>query len=118
MVKKEVEFIPNYPLRYNWNGIEALTIALDAPAFMDIDRVINPKNLGPVQIKLMLWAGLIHKYPDLQKEKVPELIDIFLETHCMKDLSLVISNALMASGLLGSNGTGADTGEVSKQLKN
>lgn len=116
MVKKDIEFLPDYPIRFDWGGLEALTEALNAPAFVDLDRVLNPKNVGPVQIKLMLWAGLIHRHPELKKEDVPKLIDKFLETNGMIELSARINKALIASGLLGEVGKpGADTGEVKEQ---
>ena len=117
MVIKEVEFVSGYPLRFDWNGIESMTIALDTPAFTDIDRIISKGNFGPVSVRLILWAGLLHKHPDLKKEEVSKLIDAYLENHTLKDLSLTISKALIASGLLGTESTGADTGEVPEQSK-
>lgn len=117
MVKKDVEFLPDYPIRFDWEGIEALTEALNAPAFVDLDRVLHPKNVGPVQIRLILWAGMIHKHPELQKDDVKKLINQFVEENGMRELSTRINKALIASGLLGDAKQGADTGEVKEQLK-
>ena len=114
MAKKEVEFFGDYKLRYGWQGLEALSTALDAPAFADFDKIIN--ELGPKQLRVILWAGLLHKYPDLKSDsqEMFGIMDNYLDTHDMESLGNVVGNALMASGILGDSGE--DKGEVAGKV--
>jgi|SRR5665647_1024366 len=116
MATKEVEFFGDYNLRYGWQGLEALSSALDAPAFSDFDKILN--ELGPTHLRIILWAGLLHKYPSLGRES-PEMygiMDEYLEGHSLEDLGNIVGKALMASGIIGQP-QGEDKGEVQATQK-
>lgn len=115
MVKKEVAFLPGYPLRYGWEGLEKLTSALNAEAFEDFEKIVN--KIGPKHIRIILWAGLIHKDPDISTNEVYNLIDTYLENHTMSDLSELIGKALAISGILGGSDPGEEKTVATKKLK-
>lgn len=110
MVSKETQFVPEYPLRYEWNAFEALAEALNAHSFADFDNVLNSARVGFKEIRIVIWAGLLHKYPDMKKEDVAELINIYMENHVMSELSGLVGNALSDSEMFKKKGV--DTGEV------
>jgi hypothetical protein len=121
MATKEVKFFGDYNLRYGWQGLEALSTALDAPAFADFDKILN--ELGPAHLRIILWAGLLHKYPTMgvNSPEMFQVMDDYLEDHSLEDLGNVVGQALMASGIIGQQE--ADKGEevqkpkLQKQLK-
>lgn len=112
MATKEIPFFGGYTLRYGWAGLEALTSALDAPAFTDFEKIVN--QLGPKHLRMILWAGLIHKFPEMTPSDVIPLIDEYLETKDISDLSKLVGEALTASGIIKE---GADKGEVLVKVK-
>lgn len=106
-----------YPLRLTWNSIEKMTEALGTPAFSQFDQAININNIGPVQLRIIIWAGLLPKYPELKQEDVSDLIDQYREKHGVSELYILVGNLLIEAGLLGKKGS--DKGEVkTKQSKN
>jgi len=112
MVSKEVKFYGDYTLRYGWGGLEALTDALDTPAFSDFDRIIS--EIGPKHLRKILWAGLLHKFPNLTDQDMFQIMDGYLEGHSIAELSDVVGKALLASGIISApqDYQGDDTGEV------
>lgn len=113
LVKKEIAFFGDYTLRYGWKGLEALTTELNAPAFSDFDKIIQ--ELGPKHLKVILWAGLLHKFPTLKPEsnEMYELMDEYLDGHSIADLSEIVGQALIASGIISTeNVEGAKEGNV------
>lgn len=110
MVTKTVDFFGDYKLRYGWEGIEALTTALDAEAFSDFENIVS--KLGPKHLRIIVWAGLIDKYPSLQanSKEMYTIMDDYLEGHDIAALSDIVGKALLASGII-SSGQGDDMGE-------
>jgi hypothetical protein len=76
--------------------------ALEAPAFVDFDKII--KKLGPKQMRMILWAGLTHQIPDLKPSDVIPIINEFMETKTMADLSEIVIKALQEASILGTGG--------------
>jgi hypothetical protein len=113
MVSKEIDFFKGFTLRFNWTAFEKMAHALNAPAFSQFDKIMA--NLGPYEIRMILWAGLLHKNPNLKKEDVGELIDEYMETHSMEELTEVIMTALTEGSVFG--GKKADTGEAQKSVQ-
>ena len=92
--------------------------ALEAPAFIDFENII--KKLGPKQMRMILWAGLIHQIPGLQPAGVIPIINEFMETRSMADLTEIVIKALQEASILGSGGEAvADTPKekVARPLK-
>jgi hypothetical protein len=115
LVKKDIPFFGDYTLRYGWKGLEALTTELDAPAFSDFDKIIQ--ELGPKHLKVILWAGLIHKFPTLKPEsnEMYDIMDEYLDGHTISELSEIVGQALIASGIISTeNAEGATEGNVEK----
>lgn len=84
---------------------------LGAPAFVDFAKVME--KLGPKQMRIIIWAGLLHMLPELTQKEVYAIIDEYLETHNLEDLSGVVIQGLQEASILG--GSGADRGEVKVQ---
>ena len=112
MVTRTVDFFGDYKLRYGWEGIEALTTALNAEAFSDFENIVS--KLGPKHLRIILWAGLIDKYPSLEpnSKEMYRIMDEYLEDHDIANLSDVVGKALLASGIISSGQPGDDTGEA------
>ena len=89
-----------------------MTEALGAPAFTDLEEVLQ--KLGPKQIRLILWAGLLHKFPELSQKDVVGIINEYLEDHDIGELSEVVIKALAEASILGG---GSDQGEVKEKAK-
>ena len=118
MVTKEVPFFGDYTLRYGWKGLEAMAKALNTPAFTDFDRIIA--EMGPEHLRKIVWAGLIHKYPNLTADATCELIDEFLDEHDVTELSDIVGQAMIASGIItppSQPGEGGDMGESKSNHK-
>lgn len=119
MATKEIPFFGDYSLRYGWQGLEALSTALNAPSFSDFDKIIN--ELGPRHLRVILWAGLLHKYPSLgvDSREMFTIMDGYLEEHSLEDLGNIVGQALMASGVIAQQGEdkGEDTEVKQKPLK-
>ena len=70
-----------------------------------IIQLVDTSNFGFNTIRLLIWAGLLHKIPNL----TPEIAGIWLDAEIKKDfnnfekLSEKAMNALTESGLLGKN---------------
>jgi hypothetical protein len=108
MVLKEIPFIGDYTLRYDWNGYEKMCEALGAETFGDFDLALG--KLGPKTLRLILWAGFLHKFPNLKKEEVSGIIDQFGESNSKADMFPIVMNALKEAGLIADRGN--DTGEA------
>lgn len=103
-------FFGDYTLRYNWTAFEKMALALNAPAFSDFDRIMA--KLGPVEIRLIIWAGLLHKFPNIKKDDVSELIEEYLEEHEVPDLTELVMTALTEASVFSRK---SDTGETKAQ---
>lgn len=85
---------------------------LDAPAFVDFAAVME--KLGPKQMRIILWAGLLHMLPDLTPKDMYPIINEYLEKHTMEDLTNIVVKALQEASILSKVG-GNDQGEVKTQ---
>lgn len=86
---------------------------LNAPAFVDFAKVIE--ELGPKQIRIILWAGLLHMIPDITPKDTFKIIDEYLENHTLKDLTEVVIRALQEASILAKDVGGTDLGEEKSQ---
>lgn len=84
---------------------------LEAPAFVDFAKVME--QLGPKQMRIILWAGLLHMIPDMTPKDMFPLINEYLEKHTLEDLTLVVIKALQEASILSKEGS--DTGEAKVQ---
>ena len=89
-----------------------MTEALEAPAFTDLENALQ--KLGPKQIRMILWAGLLHKFPDLSQKDVIPIINEYMEDHDMGQLSEIVIKALTEASILGG---GSDQGEAKEKTK-
>lgn len=85
---------------------------LDAPAFVDFAKVME--KLGPKQIRIIIWAGLLHMMPDITPKDVFPIINEYLEKHSLEDLTNIVVKGLQQASILGS-GLEEDQGEVKVQ---
>lgn len=85
---------------------------LEAPAFVDFAAVME--KLGPKQMRIILWAGLLHMLPDLKPKDMYPIINEYLEKHTMEELTNIVVKALQEASIL-SKGGGNDQGEVKVQ---
>jgi hypothetical protein len=116
MVVREVEFFGDYTLRYNWNAFEKLAVALGAPAFSDFDKIMA--KLGPTEIRIIIWAGILHKFPNIKKEQVSDIIDEYMETSDINTLTDLVMTALTEASVFGRKSDKGETaGSKSKPSK-
>jgi len=101
MTLKEIPLIGEYALRYDWAGFEAMMEALEAPSFSDFDKGFS--KLGPRSVRMMVWAGLLHKFPLLKKEEVAGIITSYLENNSLESLTAVLNKALLEGNILTSS---------------
>ena len=85
---------------------------LEAPAFIDFAAVME--KLGPKQMRIILWAGLLHMLPELTPKDMFPIINEYLDKHSMEDLTTVVVKSLQEASIL-SKGGGNDQGEVKVQ---
>jgi hypothetical protein len=111
---REVNFFGDYSLRFNWSAFEKMTSALGASSFSDFDKIMT--KLGPVEIRLIIWAGLQHKFPNIKKENVSDLIDEFMELNDndMQALTELVMTALTEASVFSGR---TDKGENQKEIK-
>lgn len=110
---KSLPFFGKYKLRYDWEAYEAMVEGLNAPAFVDFAKVIE--TLGPKQIRVILWAGLLHMMPELTPKETFKIIDEYLEKKTLKDLTEVVVRALQEASILAKDVGGTDPGEAGTQ---
>jgi hypothetical protein len=97
---KEITFVEGYPLRLKWESIEKMVEALGIQSFSEFDRVINIRNIGPVQFRIILWAGLLYKYPEIKQEEVSDIIDKYRDSHGVTELYTLVGKLLIEAGLI------------------
>lgn len=102
MPLKTIHFFGEYKLRYDWEAFENMVEALEAPAFVDFDKII--KKLGPKQMRMIIWAGLLHQVPGLTPADVIPIINEFMQTKGMPELTEIVIKALQEASILGSGG--------------
>lgn len=85
---------------------------LGAPAFVDFAAVME--KLGPKQMRIILWAGLLHMLPALTPKDMYPIINEYLEKHSMEELTNVVVQGLQEASILSKSG-GNDQGEVKVQ---
>ena len=71
---------------------------LGTPAFADLAQAME--NLGPRQIRIILWAGLLHMNPDLTPKDLFPIINEYLEKHTFEDLAKIVVKALQEASIL------------------
>lgn len=108
MPLKSIPFFAGHSLRFDWQAFEEMVEALETPAFSDFGKIVE--KLGPKTLRIILWAGLLHENPGLKQADVFPIINEYLESHSMTELSEVVLNALTESSILG-----GDTGEAMSQ---
>lgn len=109
MALKSIPFFKGLDLRFDWEAYEKMVEALEAPAFTDFSNVVQ--KLGPKQMRIILWAGLLHAKPDLELKDTFAIINEYLEEKSMDDFAQVIITALQEASILGKGG-GSDPGEA------
>ena len=82
---------------------------LEAPAFVDFAKVME--KLGPKQMRIILWAGLLHMNPDLTPKDMYPIINDYLEKHSLEELTQVVIKALQEASILASEVGGSGQGE-------
>jgi hypothetical protein len=108
MPLKEIPFVGPYTIRYDWDAFEKICESLGIESFADFDIIL--RKLGPKQIRLMLWAGLLHKFPNLQPSEVGSIISDFMQEKQLPEITVLISNGLVEAGFISMQG--ADKGET------
>ena len=84
---------------------------LGTPAFAELAQAME--NLGPKQMRMILWAGLLHMYPDLTPKDMFPIINEYLEKHTFEDLATVVVKALQEASILNAgNSRKTDQGEA------
>ena len=86
--------------------------ALEAPAFTGFSKVIE--ELGPKHIRIIIWAGLLHMLPDLTPKETYGIINEYLETNSLRDLTDVAIRGLQEASILSKEFGGNDQGEAKK----
>lgn len=110
---KTIPFFGKYKLRYDWEAYESMVEGLNAPAFADFSKVIE--ELGPKQIRVILWAGLLHMLPELTPKETYPIINEYLEKHTLRDLTEVVIKGLQEASILSKELGGSDQGEAQNQ---
>jgi hypothetical protein len=82
---------------------------LGAPAFVDFANVME--KLGPKQMRIILWAGLLHMNPDLTPKDMYPIINDYLEKHSLEELTEIVVKALQEASILSKGVGGPDQGE-------
>jgi len=113
MVLKEIPFWNEYTLRYDWDSYEKLCEALGVESFADFDIVL--RRLGPKQLRILLWAGFLHKFPDMQPGEVGKIMSEFMDGKSIADITTPISEGLKAAGFIAERGN--DPGEQPPKIK-
>lgn len=85
---------------------------LEAPAFVDFAKVME--KLGPKQMRIIIWAGLLHMLPDITPKEVFPIINEYLESHSLEDLTNIVVKGLQQASILGKD-MGDDQGEAVAQ---
>lgn len=109
---KAIPFYGKYKLRYDWEAYENMVEALGAPAFADFAKVIE--KLGPKQIRMILWAGLLHMDPEITPKDVYPILNAYLEKNSLEDLTGIVVQALQEASIL-SKEMGDDLGEANEK---
>lgn len=113
MPLKSLPFFGEYSLRFNWTAFERMAVALGTPSFADFDKIMT--RLGPVEIRTIVWAGLLHKYPKITSSEVAGIIDEYLDEHDIQELTEIVMNALTEASVFGNKK--ADKGETKPDRK-
>lgn len=113
MPLKDITFFREYTIRYDWDAFEKVCEALNIESFMDFDIVL--RRLGPKQLRLMLWAGLIHKFPEMQPSEVGTIISEFMQENPLSEVTSIISKGLEEAGFISTRGL--DKGETKPNTK-
>lgn len=113
MPLKEIPFFKEYTIRYDWDAFEKVCGALGIESFLDFDMVL--RKLGPKQLRLMLWAGLLHKFPDIQPSEVGAIISEFMQEKPLAELTTIISKGLEEAGFISTGKS--DKGETKPPAK-
>jgi len=113
MPLKDIPFFKEYTIRYDWDAFEKVCEALNIESFMDFDIVL--RRLGPKQLRLMLWAGLLYKFPTLQPSEVGAIISEFMQENPLSDVTAIISKGLEEAGFISTKV--ADKGEMKPNAK-
>lgn len=114
MTLKSLPFFKDLELRYDWEAYEKMVEALEAPAFTDFADVVQ--KLGPKQMRIILWAGLLHMKPDMKLSDTFAIINEYIDANSMDKFAQVIITALQEASILGKGG-GTDPGEVKKKTR-
>lgn len=56
-------------------------------------------QLGPDEMTSLVWAGLLHKFPNMTLDEVSDIIDDYLEEHTMEDLLEVVMSTIKESSI-------------------
>ncbi|MCK9310672.1 MAG: hypothetical protein M0P26_00175 [Bacteroidales bacterium] len=87
---------------------------LGTPAFAELAQAME--NLGPKQMRIILWAGLLHMAPELTPKDLYPIINEYLEKHTFEDLAAVVVKGLQEASILNTgNSRKPDQGEVGTQ---
>lgn len=108
MVLKEVPFFGEYTLRYDWDAYEKICEELNIETFTQFNNALN--MMGPKKLRIMLWAGLLHKFPDLKPEEVSKIIDEYKENNPVGGIPEAVLKGLREAQIIGEI-KGVDTGE-------
>jgi len=87
---------------------------LGTPAFAELAQAME--NLGPKQMRIILWAGLLHMAPELTPKDLYPIINEYLEKHTFEDLAAVVVKGLQEASILNTgNSRKPDQGEAGTQ---
>jgi hypothetical protein len=118
MAAKSTDFLPDYPLRFNFSGVKFLCKELGIERVDDILEFVQTK-MKSTDIEKIIYAGLRGKHPELTLEDLTKeggLLDQFTDLdgeNGFGDIGEVALQSLFDSGILARAGPNqvADTGE-------
>jgi hypothetical protein len=74
-------------------------------------------NLGPEQLQILVWAGLLHKFPRLTLAEAEAIIDEYTEEHGLEDLVNVVMRGIQEASVFGRSDKGETPATVEPQAE-
>lgn len=83
-----------YPLRYDFNAICQIEELLEINVFQASAWEDFGEKLSARKILILLWAGIIHKHPEMTREDLGKEIDLGDAHHLVEKVTQALTEAL------------------------
>jgi hypothetical protein len=122
MAKQETEFIPGFPLRYNWKSTKLFFDLIGVKTIDGFGRFLSNEGFSNETIENIIFAGLKKENPNMTKEEAIEKIEQYSEGKGYLEVINLAIQCLIDAGILDSNAIAqaqkqvADMGEPNPRI--